>query len=179
MLITFALLLAHIPCDCNKSTKTIIEPKRISEIAIRKKMRSSMGDKPKDAIPREEKRMQELNLLDPRTNIHRNVTGEHLSEFFYYLSLSSPSAVLCKSIECMSIPASMNLSLTNIANEVVENHKNSSSDEKITLLLRKVKSKTLRKVPGEQSDSNAWKEHRKGRQTASKHHELYTNWSSI
>ena len=138
MLITFALLHAHIPCDCNKSTKTIIEPKRISEIAIRKKMRSSMGDKPKDAIPREEKRMQELNLFDPRTNIHRNVTGEHLSEFFYYLSLSSPSAVLFKSIECMSIPASMNLSLTNIANEVVENHKNSSSDEKITLLLRKL-----------------------------------------
>ena len=97
-----------------------------------------MGNKPKDTIPREEKRMQELNLFDPRTNIHRNVTGEHLSEFFYYLSLSSPSAVLFKSIECMSIPASMNLSLTNIANEVVENHKNSSSDEKITLLLRKL-----------------------------------------
>ena len=138
MLITFALLLAHIPCDCNKSTKTIIEPKRISEIAIRKKMRSSMGDKPKDAIPREEKRMQELNLLDPRTNIHRNVTRERLSEFFYSLSLSSPSAVLFKSIEGMSIATSMNLSLTNIANEVVVNHKNFSSDEKITLLLRKL-----------------------------------------
>ena len=97
-----------------------------------------MGDKPKDAIPREEKRMQELNLLDPRTNIHRNVTRERLSEFFYSLSLSSPSAVLFKSIEGMSIATSMNLSLTNIANEVVVNHKNFSSDEKITLLLRKL-----------------------------------------
>ena len=47
-----------IPCDWNKSTKEIIEPKRISEIAVRKKMRSSMGDKPKDTIPREGKRMQ-------------------------------------------------------------------------------------------------------------------------
>ena len=101
-------------------------------------MRSSMEDKPKDTIPREEKRMQELNLFDPRTNIHRNVPGERLSEFFYSLSLSSPSAVLFKSIEGMSIAASMNLSLTNITNEVVVNHKNSSSDEKVTFLLRKL-----------------------------------------
>ena len=45
--------------------KKIMEPKRISEIAAQKKMRSSMGDKPKDTIPCEEKRMQELNLFDP------------------------------------------------------------------------------------------------------------------
>ena len=57
----------------------------ISEIAVRKKMRPSMENKPKDTIPREEKRMQELNLFHPRTNIHRNVTGEHLSVFFYSL----------------------------------------------------------------------------------------------
>ena len=127
-----------IPYGWNKSTTKIIEPKMISEIAVWKKMRSSMGNKPKDTIPCEEKRMQELNLFDPWTNIHRNVTGERLSEFFYSLSLSSPSAVLFKSIEGMSIATSMNLSLTNIANEVVVNHKNSSSDEKITLLLRKL-----------------------------------------
>ena len=54
-----------IPCDWNKSTKKIVEPKRISEIAVQKKMRSSMGDKPKDTIPHKEKRMQELNLFDP------------------------------------------------------------------------------------------------------------------
>ena len=97
-----------------------------------------MGNKPKDTIPHEEKRMQELNLFDPQTNIHRNVTGERLSEFFYSLSLSSPAAILFKSIEGMSIATSMNLSMTNIAIEVVVNHKNSSSDKKITLLLRKL-----------------------------------------
>ena len=125
--------LISMPCDWNKSTKKIIEPKRISEIVVRKKMRSGMGDKPKDTILREEK-----NLFDPRTNIHRNVTGKRLWEFFYSLSLSSPSAVLFKSIEGMSIATSMNLSMTNIAIEVVVNHKNSSSDKKITLLLRKL-----------------------------------------
>ena len=97
-----------------------------------------MGDKPKDTIPREEKRMQQLNLFDPRTNIHRNVTGVYLSGFFYSLSLSSPSTILFESIEGMSIATSMNFSKTDIAIEVVVNHKNSSSDEKITLLLRKL-----------------------------------------
>ena len=101
----------------------------ISEIAVRKNMRSSMADKPKDTIPHEEKRIQELNLFDPRTNIHGNVTGEGLSKFFYSLSLSTPSAILFKSIEGMSIATSMNLSMTSIANEVAVNHK--------TLLVRK------------------------------------------
>ena len=111
--------------------------------------------------------MQELNLFDPGTNIHRNVTGERLSEFFCSLSLSSPSAVLFKSIDSMSIAASMNLIMPNIANKVVVNHKNSSSDEKITLLLRKMcfaekETQNIEKSTRGQSYSNAWKEHHKG-----------------
>ena len=130
-----------------------------------------MGNKPKDTIPCEEKRMQELNLFDPQTNIHRNVTGERLSEFFYSLSLSSPSAILFKSIEGMSIATSMNLSMTNIAIEVVVNHKNSSSDKKITLLLRKLcfmekETQNIEKSTCGQSDFNAWKEHHKGQLSA-------------
>ena len=122
-------------------------------------------------IPCEEKRMQELNLFDPQTSIHRNVTGERLSEFFYSLSLSSPSAILFKSIEGMSIATSMNLSMTNIAIEVVVNHKNSSSDKKITLLLRKLcfmekETQNIEKSTCGQSDFNAWKEHHKGQLSA-------------
>ena len=45
-----------IPCGWNKSTKKIIETKRISEIAARRKMRSSRGDNPKDTIPRQGKK---------------------------------------------------------------------------------------------------------------------------
>ena len=117
-----------------------------------------MGDKPKDTIPRWEKRIQELNLFDPRTNIHRNQYC--LSVFFYSLSLSSLSAVLFKSLECMSVAASMSLNLTNIANEVVVNRKSSSSDEKITLLLKKLcftekEIQNIEKSTGGQSDSNA------------------------
>ena len=112
-----------------------------------------MGNKPKDTIPHEEKRMQELNLFDPKTNIHRNVTGERLSEFFYSLSLSSPAAILFKSIDGMSIETSMSLCLTNITNEVVVNHKTPLVTKKShcfygNCVLQKRKRKTLRKVPG-------------------------------
>ena len=81
--------------------------------------------------------MQELNLLDPLTNILRNVTGKCLPQFFD-LQLSSPSAISFNFIEDLLTATSMNLTLTSIANEVVVNHKNSSSDEKITSLLRKL-----------------------------------------
>ena len=95
--------------------------------------------------------MQEFNLFDPQTNIHRNVTGERLSEFFYSLSLSSPSAILFKSIEGMSIATSMNLSMTNIVNEVVVNLKTPLVTKKShcfqgNCVLQR-KPKTLRKVP--------------------------------
>ena len=111
-----------------------------------------MGNKLKDTIPHEEKRMQELNLFDPQTNIHRNVAGECLSEFFYSLSLSSPAAILFKSIEGMSIATSMNLCMANIANEVAVNHKTPLVTKKShcfygNCILQKRKYETLRKVP--------------------------------
>ena len=47
---------AFIPCGWNKSEKKIIEPEKISEITVQKKMTSSMGDKPKDTKPYDEKK---------------------------------------------------------------------------------------------------------------------------
>ena len=78
----------------------------------------------------------------------------------------------------------MNLNMTNIAGEVVVYHKNSSSDEKITFLLRKLcftekEIQNIEKITRGQLDPNAWKEHRKGRLTASKHHELYSKINTI
>ena len=37
----------------------------------------------------------------------------------------------------------------------------------------------IEKITRGQSDSNAWKEHHKGRLTASKHHELYSKINTI
>ena len=41
----------YIPCDWDKSTRKIMEPKKISEIFVQKKKIASMGYKPKDTIP--------------------------------------------------------------------------------------------------------------------------------
>ena len=184
MLITFALLLAHLShvIGTNQQKKSQ-DRKGYVKLLYGKRWDQAWEINRKIQYPLRKKECKELNLFDPQTNIYINVTGERLSEFFYSLSLSSPSAVLLKSIEGMSI-AIMNLSLINIANEVVVNHKNSSSDKKIKLLLRKLcftekEIQNIGKSTWGQSDSNAWKEHRKGWLTASKHHELYTNWSSI
>ena len=80
--------------------------------------RSSIGDKLKDTAPCEKKKAKTKkkkkathvqSKYDPRTNIHRNVTGERLSELFYSVTPSSPSSVLFHSIDAMSIATSINL----------------------------------------------------------------------
>ena len=82
------------------------------------------------------------------------------------------------------IATSTNLSMTNIANEVIVNHKNSFSNEKIALLLRKLcftekETQNIEKSTRGQSDSNAWKEHHKGQLTVSKHHGLNSKINTI
>ena len=101
--------------------------------------RSSIGDKLKDTTPCEKKKIKSKtkkkathvqSKYDPRTNIHRNVTGERLSGLFYSVTPLSPSSVLFQSIDVMSIATSINL-----------NRKISSMkyyNENISLLLRKL-----------------------------------------
>ena len=55
-----------VPCGWNKSTKTIIEPKQIVDIVVRKKLWSKMGLNPEGSSNREETRMKELNKFDVR-----------------------------------------------------------------------------------------------------------------
>ena len=54
------------PCGWNQSTRKVTEPKRISEIAVRKKKkRTKLGENSKTGINREENGMIELNKFDP------------------------------------------------------------------------------------------------------------------
>ena len=82
-----------------------------------------MGNKSKDTIPREEKRMQKLNFFDPQTNINMLMLEESAYQNSFILSLSSPPVILFKSIESMLTATSMNLNMKKIANEVVVNYK--------------------------------------------------------
>ena len=74
------------PCGWNQSTKKVIEPKRISEIVVRKKIRTKLGENSKTEIIQEENRMIELNKFDSRITKHQNMTGDRLSNLLFSLS---------------------------------------------------------------------------------------------
>ena len=172
------------PCAWNQATKTIIEPKRISEIVVRKKLRSKMPADPSDDVRREETRMQELSQFDPRQSLHQNMTGERLSNFIHRISVANPNAVLLKSVEGMAIPTSGNFTLANIASEIMVDQSLSSDDAKVAKFLAKMcfsekDVKTVEKMTRNQAKSKAWMEHREGRLTASKHHEYFTKVNRI
>ena len=177
-----------VPCGWNKSTKTIIEPKKISDIVIRKKLRSKMGKVPEVGVElcRENTRMIELNKFDPRERLLQNMTGERLSLLLHGLSKSNPNAVLFKSVEGISIPStkSHNLSITGIANEIINSNENQSPSDQVTTLLKQLcfsekEVATVEKLTRDQSNSAEWMEHRKGRLTASKHYEYYTKINTV
>ena len=122
------------PCGRNQSTKKVIEPKKISEIVVRKGIRRKLRENSKTEINREESRMIELNKFESRITEHQNMTGDRLSSLLFSLSKSSSDAVLFKSIEGCAIPAKSNLTVLGIANSV--SLENLNDDEKIAKFLR-------------------------------------------
>ena len=170
------------PCGWNQSTKKVIEPKRISEIVVRKKIRTKLGENSKTEINREENRMIELNKFDPRITKHQNMTGDRLSNLLFSLSKSNPDAVLFKAIEECAIPTKSNLTVLGIANSI--SLENLNDDEKIAKFLRCLcfsdnDVQAIEKMTRTQSKSPRWKEHRKGRLTASKHHDVFTKVNTL
>ena len=65
-------------CQWNRSSKKEIEPRRISEIVVRKKTASQES---KAEGSREEARMKALNEFDPRREFHRQ-TSEQQQQIF-------------------------------------------------------------------------------------------------
>ena len=170
------------PCGWNQSTKKVIEPKRISEIVARKKIRTKLGENSKTEINQEENRMIELNKFDPRITKHQNMTGDRPSNLLFTLSKSNPDAVLFKSFEECAIPTKSNLTVLGFANST--SLENLNDDEKIPEFLRCLcfsdnDVQAIEKMTRTQSKSLRWKEQRKGRLTASKHHDVFTKVNTL
>ena len=126
--------------------------------------------------------MTELNKFDPRIPKHQNMTGDRLSNLLFSLSKSNPDAVLLKSIKECAIPSKSNLTVLGIANSVFL--ENLNDDEKIARFLRCLcfsdnDVQAIEKMTRTQSKSPRWKEHRKGRVTASKHHDVFTKVNNL
>ena len=170
------------PRGWNQSTKKVIEPKRISEIVVRKIVRTELGENSKTEINREENRMIELNKFDPKITKHQDITGDRLSNLLFSLSKSNPNAVLFKSIEECAIPTKSNITVLGIANSI--SLENLNDNEKIAKFLRCLcfsdnDVQAIEKMTRTQSKSPRWKKHRKGRLTASKHHDVFTKVNTL
>ena len=166
----------HLKYCWNKSIK-------ISEIVVQKILDQEVDIKQKIHYTVGKEKIS-INQCDLRTNCHKTFTEEHLLDFFYSLLLMSPSAVLFKSIGGMLITTFVHLCITNITNVVDANKKNSSNNEKIILLLRKLcfkekETQSIEKIAKNLSDFSAWNEHRKQRRYVSKHHKFYFKINGI
>lgn len=83
-------LCTSVPCSWNKSSKREVEPKKMKEILVRKKIRSKVKDKPS----REEFRKDELNKFNPMLPSYCENTNGKVSTLFENLhQVTPPSAV--------------------------------------------------------------------------------------
>ena len=172
------------PCGWNKSTKTATEPKRIADIIVRKRICTKMQPGDADERAREDLRSKELSQFDPRQPMHQNMTGDRLSKLLQTIHFVSPNAVLFKSVESMTKPSSEKLTITVSANEIMKDKNLNTDDEKVSSFLAKLSfseanANMVERLTRNQSKCKMWLEHRKGRLTASKHHEFYTKINTI
>ena len=126
------------PCGWNKSTKTATDRKRIADIIVRKRICTKMQPGDHDEHAREDVRSKELSQFDPRQPMHQNMTGDRLSKLLQNIHLVSPNAVLFKSVESMTKPSSEKLTITVIANEIMEDTNLGTDYDKVSSFLAKL-----------------------------------------
>ena len=115
----------------NKSKKKEIKPKRISDIVVRKRIRSKyQNTNYQDAEAREQTRLCALQTFDSRQEPHRTKTNEQVSSLINNLLEVCLEAILFKSIEQLEIPIKNNANIIDTANEII--YKMKANDEKIT-----------------------------------------------
>ena len=181
-------------CAWNKNTRRNVTPMRISDLVVRKKL-ATVEAKKHDSIPREEKRMKDLQEFDPRAEHHRDINTENLSNFIRKVQVIKKDAVLFKSIETMS-----NTVISDHSGLLIENLKekallNAPTAQKTTdtatieqetteafvrsLCATDIQIKNLEYATRNQSKQDLWHQARKGRLTASNHHTIYTKMNSV
>ena len=174
----------EVACRWNRSTRKDIEPTRIMDIFVRKRLRSD-GDKLGN--DREQKRMENLQSFDPRVERDRVFDENRFIEFLERIEEINPNAVILKSVECLSTsvdkqtPTDMEV----LSSIVREENPNAEEVELIRIFIEKlgsIKKQTIDFIEGntrEQLSNDLWFKMREGRLTASKHHDIFTKVNSL
>ena len=82
-------------CQWNQSTKKYIEPKRITELFVRKSLRTKQENTCETS--REETRMKHLLEFDPRIESHKEFCQKHFESFLGKFKKINQGAVIFKS----------------------------------------------------------------------------------
>ena len=170
-----------LPREWNNSTRRHVEAKRISEVVVRKKLRSTAKDSDDN---REEYRSLELYKFDPRKPFHRRTTDQQYTGLLVSLNKTNPGAVLFKSVESLRIdPWASEFNIPDQARSIAEGNW-ASDDSMITsflcnLAIGPVRQAQLEKATRGQTSNHKWRDARKGRITASQHHAVYTKVNAV
>ncbi|XP_065682264.1 uncharacterized protein LOC136095495 [Hydra vulgaris] len=170
-------------CQWNLGTRKDVEPKRISDLIISKKL----GTKSSLSNDCEENRMKNLNNFDPRIISHRTISSNHISNFIRDMQLVNEEAVLFKSIESLSTTNEEHYNyafVKTIALNVLKAYSQFSETELIQIFIEKLNMslktiENVEKATRGQSEVLLWFEIKSGRLTASKHHEVFTKVNTI
>ena len=152
-------------CSWNKSTKCDIEPKKIKDIVIWKKIRSRSNIKELNTY-KEKERSEELQKFNPVLKSFQKLKDEVLKFYNKLHDVSLQSAVLlCINSEEETVLEAF--SLENIASKIDNISKNLTEDEQITKFLESLplsrKSSEILKIKTRgQSDNDLWSAVRKG-----------------
>ena len=92
----------EIACNWNRSTKKDIEPTLITDLIVRKRLRT---DEDKESKNRERTRMKDLQKFDPRIENHREFNEAKFKSFLENVEKLHDNAVIFKSLESPSISA--------------------------------------------------------------------------
>ena len=170
-------------CSWNKSTKHDFKAKKIKDIVILEKIRSRSNIEELDTY-KEKERSEELQRFNPVLQSFRKLKDEDVSKFYNKLHDVSPQSAVLLCIHSEEETVLEAFSLENIASKIDNITKDLTPDEQIakfleSLPLSKKSSNILEIKTRGQSDNDLWSAVRKGRLTASNHHDIFTKMNRV
>ena len=172
-----------IPCKWNQSTKKEVIPRRITEMVVRKKTRTKINEMENEMV-QEERRLEALQKFDPRRPAHHQKTDEDVSSLLHDLWKANQSSVLFKSIEGTGNSSNTTHDVLEIATKVITRCESKTDEEKQRefykeLCITENEKRRIEISTCGQADSQTWINARRGRITASVHHDVFTKVNSL
>ena len=128
-------------CQWNQSTKKDIEPKIITELFVRKSLRTKQEDT--CATSREDTRMKHLPEFDPRIENHKEFCQKHFESSLERFKKTIQGAFIFKSFETDAVDQTeisfMDANIQDVCHKIIFDNPNATESELTTILFQKLK----------------------------------------